>query len=212
VRRLLILASIVIAGAAETSFAQANRPIPAVVFDARGLTVGFGTDEITAEDLAVTLVEMPNRGWGLMLGANAYPLRWRGFAAGATFEFLMGRGSRTNQNAAGTDVISIVDRRIQGTAIGFTMNFGHRDGFSYLTVGQGPFIYDSSTDTRPPGPSPERQSTLNFGGGARWFNTAHFAFGFDVRFYETKPVNPTPTSPGRERRRLLVLSAGISIR
>jgi len=55
-------------------------------------------------------------------------------------------------------------------------------------------------------------SALNFGGGARWFNTAHLAFGFDVRFYETKPVNPTPTSPGRERRRLLVLSAGISIR
>ena len=124
----------------------------------------------------------------------------------------MGRGSRTNQNAAGTDVISIVERRIQGTAIGFTMNFGHRDGFSYLTVGQGPFMYDSSTDTRPPDPSPARQSTLNFGGGARWFNTAHLAFGFDVRFYETKPVNPTPTSPGRERRRLLVLSAGISIR
>ena len=211
-RRLLILASIVIAGAAETSFAQTNRPIPVVVFDARGLTVGFGTDEITAEDLAVTLVEMPGRGWGLMAGANVYPLRWRGFAAGATFEFLMGRGTRTNQNAAGTDVISIVERRIQGTAFGATINFGHRDGFSYLTVGKGPFMYDSSTDTRPPDPSPERQTTLNYGGGARWFNTAHLAFGFDVRFYETKPINPTPTSPGRERRRLLVLSAGISIR
>jgi hypothetical protein len=125
---------------------------------------------------------------------------------------LWGRGSRTNHNAAGTEVISVVERRIQGTAIGVSINFGHRDGFSYVSVGQGPFLYDTSTDTRPPGDSPERQSTLNYGGGARWFNSAHLAFSFDIRFYETKPVNPTPTSPGRERKRLLVLSAGISIR
>lgn len=212
VPRLTILASLALLCAAETAFAQANRPIPLIVVDARGFTVGFGTDEVTAEDLAIELFEMPTRGWGFGGVANVYPLRWRGFAAGGSFEMLWGRGSRTNHNAAGTEVISVVERRIQGTAIGVSINFGHRDGFSYVSVGQGPFLYDTSTDTRPPGDSPERQSTLNYGGGARWFNTAHLAFSFDIRFYETKPVNPTPTSPGRERKRLLVLSAGISIR
>lgn len=211
-RRLLILVSLAIAGAAETSYAQANRPIPVVVVDARGFTVGFGADEITAEDLAITLAELPSRGWGISAGANVYPFRRRGFAAGGSFELLMGRGSRTNRIDATGEVFSVVERRIQGTAFGFSMNFGHRDGFSYITIGQGPFMFDTSTETRPPAESPERQSTLNFGGGARWFNTAHLAFGFDIRFYETKPVNPTPTSPGRERRRLLLLSAGISIR
>jgi hypothetical protein len=211
VRRLPILATIAVLCAAKVSFAQANRPIPAVVVDARGLTVGFGADQVTAEDLAIELFELPSRGWGVMAGANVYPLRWRGFAAGASFEMLIGRGTRTNRTGDG-EVFSVVERRIRSTAIGVSMNFGHRDGFSYVTVGRGPFMFDTSTDTRPPGDSPESQTTLNFGGGARWFTTTRMAFGFDVRFYETKPINPTPTSPGRERRRLLVLSAGISIR
>ena len=54
--------------------------------------------------------------------------------------------------------------------------------------------------------------TLNFGGGARWFAQRHLAFCFDLRFYETKPALTTLTSAGRERKRLLVLSAGIAIK
>jgi hypothetical protein len=50
------------------------------------------------------------------------------------------------------------------------------------------------------------------GAGARWFNTAHVAFCFDMRFYLTRPEDPTITYPGRQRSRLLVLSAGISIK
>jgi hypothetical protein len=50
------------------------------------------------------------------------------------------------------------------------------------------------------------------GAGARWFNTAHLAFCFDMRFYLTRPEDPTITYPGRQRSRLLVLSAGISIK
>ena len=74
------------------------------------------------------------------------------------------------------------------------------------------FSSRTTTPTWRPSPAPGREITLNYGGGARWFNTPHLAFCFDVRFYETKPVNPTPTSPGRDRRRLLFLSAGISLR
>ena len=54
--------------------------------------------------------------------------------------------------------------------------------------------------------------TQNFGGGARWFVKRRLALNLDVRFYLTRPANSTITSAGRARQRVLVLSAGISIR
>ena len=63
-----------------------------------------------------------------------------------------------------------------------------------------------------PEDSPPRMSTINLGAGARWFASRHFAFCFDLRFYETKPEVPTGSYPGRERMRVRVLSAGIAIR
>ena len=35
------------------------------------------------------------------------------------------------------------------------------------------------------------------GGGARWFFSRHLAFGFDVRFYLTRPEEMSGTIPGR---------------
>ena len=55
-------------------------------------------------------------------------------------------------------------------------------------------------------------STLNMGGGARWFAKPHLAFTFDVRYYLTRPEVQTADYPGRQRNRLMVLSAGVSIK
>jgi hypothetical protein len=197
--------------AAVPARAQVTYPIPKVVLDARGFTVGFGEDEITAGDLVIELDELPTRGFGGVAGLNVYPFRVGPVTIGATFEALLARGRKAKTDLDGVP-ISTVTRRFQSLSGGVSLNFGHRDGFSYVVVGMGPVLFDTATDTRPAGPASAREMTLNFGGGARWFNTRHFAFGFDVRFYETKPENATLTSPGRERRRLLVLSAGVSIR
>ena len=60
--------------------------------------------------------------------------------------------------------------------------------------------------------SAPRKATINMGGGARWFFSRHLAFGFDVRFYLTRPEAISGTIPGRARQRLLILSAGVSIK
>ena len=50
------------------------------------------------------------------------------------------------------------------------------------------------------------------GAGARWFFSSHLAFCFDVRWYLTRPDDTVGEIPGRARARLLMLSAGISIK
>jgi hypothetical protein len=198
-------------GLAAPAFAQAVLPVPLFVIDARGFTVGLGGDATTAQDLGVEINQLPGRGFGGAATVNAYPLRRRSFAVGIFGEGLVGRGHRTSTQQNGA-VLSSIERRVKSFAAGFSLNFGHRNGFSYLSGGMGPFQFENYHTDVGPSPTPGREITLNYGGGARWFNTPHIAFCFDVRFYETKPVNPTPTSPGRDRRRLLFLSAGISLR
>ena len=55
-----------------------------------------------------------------------------------------------------------------------------------------------------------RTRTLNYGGGARWFNSPHLAFTFDVRFYAISPREATTTVPGYPRAKFMVLSAGVA--
>ena len=53
---------------------------------------------------------------------------------------------------------------------------------------------------------------LNYGGGARFFNTPHLAFTFDIRFYAISPRESTPTMPGYPRAKFMVLSAGVAFK
>ena len=76
----------------------------------------------------------------------------------------------------------------------------------------GPLTFETFSGDLPPAESPVKQATLNAGGGGRWFVNQHVAFCFDVRFIFTGPADTTPSHPGRDRTRLLFLSAGIAIR
>jgi hypothetical protein len=81
-----------------------------------------------------------------------------------------------------------------------------------VTGGMGPMNFGTYlTDTPPPEGAP-RPTTLNYGGGARWFAWRHVAFAVDVRFYETSAEDQTVFYPGRASASLRVISAGISIR
>ena len=66
---------------------------------------------------------------------------------------------------------------------GVLLNFGHRNGWSYISggmFGRAKLTPDRSTC---PGPAPMRK-TLNYGGGARWFINQRMAFSVDVRWYD----------------------------
>ena len=196
---------------AAPAFAQIDRRIPIAVFDARAFTTGLNADTTTAENLEIPVEDLPTRGLGGVFGAHVYPLRRTSLALGLGGEFMFARGSNQPVNDAGRPVGDPVGRRLQSFSVLASLNFGHRDGFSYLTGGMGPLLYQTHIGEPPPDEAP-RKATMNMGGGARWFFSRHLAFGFDVRFYLTRPEAISGTIPGRARQRLLVLSAGLSIR
>ncbi len=99
-----------------------------------------------------------------------------------------------------------------------SLNFGHKLGWSYLTVGAGPLAFESYKEVSATAPTaatmPDglRARTVNFGGGARWFNVAHLAFTVDLRFYLTPAALATPNTAPRDKHKVFVMSAGIAIK
>jgi hypothetical protein len=193
------------------ALAQTRQPIPPFVADVRGLFAGLGTDEVTGADLSIDPESLPGRGLGGAVGITIYPIRRTGFALGVGGEGLLAWGSSQPVDAAGVPAGPPIERRLQSLAGQLSFNFGHRDGWSYLSGGMGPLLFETFIGDIPP-ESPARSLMLNFGGGARWFTSRHLAVCFDLRFYETKPALATATSHGRERKRILALSVGASFK
>jgi hypothetical protein len=93
-----------------------------------------------------------------------------------------------------------------------SLNFGHRDGWSYVSAGMGPLSFATFQGEQAPALRPPVQMTINLGAGARWFITRHVAFCFDLRFYQTEPEVTTDFYPPRQRTQLRVLSAGVAFK
>lgn len=204
---------------AAPAFAQALKPLPVVVIDVRGATAGLGTDARTATDLTpgaaddpkLALVKLPGRGLAFTAGAHVYPVRRRGFAIGIGAESIVARVIAKGSTDVAGAVTPDITRRLQGVAAILSLNFGGRDGWSYLSGGAGPLRFESTSSDVAHTTAPARM-TQNVGGGARWFTNQHVAATFDVRAYLTRPTNPEATVAGRDRKRVMVFSVGISIR
>lgn len=202
----------VLALQATTAAAQITpQPIPRVVADVRAFYAGLERDPVTAADLGLLPEELPSRGLGLVGGVHVHPFRRQRFALGIGGEGLLARGRAQATDETGTAIGPLVTQKLRGLAVVFSLNFGGRNGWSYLSAGTGPFVFASYLDD-PPADAPPSQMTLNLGGGARWFATGHLAFGFDARFYQTQPEVSIDGYAARERRQLFILSAGVSFR
>ena len=101
-----------------------------------------------------------------------------------------------------------------------SVNFGSRDGWSYLSAGVGrtsiatrtsPFADADREDGIDPGLLLEHDgfSSFNLGGGARWFVKSRLAFSFDVRFHMLGSGSSEPATPGKT---LIGASVGVSLR
>lgn len=196
--------------------AQFAGPLPVVVFDIRGFYSGLGQDPTTAQSVGtdgVAATILPKRGLGGVAGLNFYLLRGRKVAIGLGAEGLLARGTSQPKDSEGAALGAPVTQKLRGLSGVLSLNFGHRDGWSYVSAGMGPLEF--STPRYPGVPTttlPPTQMTLNMGGGARWFPKKHIAFGFDFRIYQTQPEVATIDYAGRQRAKLTVLSAGISIK
>ena len=209
----VVLAIAFLAVAASPAYAQSKDPLPTWVVDVRGLFAKLGQDTTTATDLGVTAQQLPGTGIGGAVGVNFYPLKKKKMSLGFGAEGLLARA--VDQQAADPQTGAVagprVERRLQGVSGTVSLNFGHGQGWSYVSAGIGPIRFQTFTGDLPAS-APPFQMTQNFGAGARWFTSNHIAFCFDLRFYLTKPEQTTVEYAGRLRQRVMVISAGIAIR
>jgi hypothetical protein len=193
--------------------AQDREPLPIVAADLRGFYTGLGQDPVTAADLGVAPERLPTRGLGGVAGVHVYPVRGRTMALGVGAEAMIARGRSQQKDATTGDPVGLpIEQRLISISPQVSLNFGHRDGWSYLSAGMGRLSFETFEGALPPAELPPVKSTINMGGGARWFITSHIAFTFDVRFYLTRPESASDLFPGRQRSRLMVLSAGFGFK
>ena len=192
-----------------------SEPIGFFVVDARGVMANLKPSNVIAANVGrAESTDLPGRGFGLTVGAHVYPIRGRRFALGVGADLLLrARGSNTIEAATEEEPDGpTIETRMTAFAPQVSLNFGKREGWSYVSAGIGPasIVTELADD---PFPDAESQpSAFNYGGGARWFAKTHFAFTFDVRFYRIGAQAATTSRPGYPGLTVTVLSAGVSLR
>lgn len=201
--------------AANDVFAQPSEPIGRFVIDARGTLARFKDDPQVASSLDVTTENLPTRGLGAAVGVHWYPIRGRLVALGVGGELVIARDSRTAEPAEDDDTAvegPRVTTRFSSISPQISLNFGKRDGWSYISGGLGRARLSAERDDEPFADSADATGSFHYGGGARWFTGPHLAFSFDLRFYTVNASEASGTRPAYPRTKMMVISAGISMR
>jgi len=213
-RRVVPILAICLAFATP-AFAQKKDPIQLFVVDVRGAFGRHKAEPSVATELGVEPGNLPPRTLGLSGGAHLYPLRWGHVTFGFGGNFVMTRGSESLDvaDAAGNVTKSPTVRRHFTTfSPEISLNFGHRNGWSYISggmLGRSQLFLERADD--PATDTPYRK-TVNYGGGARWFTNNHIAFSVDFRWYSVDEQPATAGTVSQPRTTLLVLSGGISLK
>lgn len=218
-RSVLVLLSLLIAVPAS---AQTSERLPWFAVDLHGAWVGLPTAEGWVPALSAD-TPLPGRGWGLAGGATVYPLTLGVATFGLGVSLATGKGSSdplTSTTGSGstektTQTTTTVTTQITSVLPQLSINFGHKLGWSYLSVGYGRTKVASSSDAFGSLAAitvPEAwNAALNFGGGARWFMKPHLGASFDVRFTKLSSRGATAVLPSAKRTQMITLSVGISI-
>ena len=217
-RDALIAAILLIAGPA---YAQTREPLPWFAIDAHAATVGLPQAEGWVPEVPDS-TELPGRSWGLSAGATVYPLRLGLITFGAGASVIIGKDSGESLtitegtgSSATTRVTPAVHTGITSVVPQVSINFGRKQGWSYLSAGLGVSRVTSRADAVGSTPGVEMpaawNSAINFGGGARWFMKPRLGAGFDVRFVKLGSRSATESLPAAKRTQVWNISAGISI-
>lgn len=183
------------------------------VVDARGTWAALKQEQSVASALAIDVNQLPSRGLGIILGAHVYPIRMKSVAIGVGAEWLRVRGSSTVEALVeGGEDGPVIKTRWNHFSPQASVNFGGRDGWSYLTVGLGRSSLTTEREDLPQDDAESGVGTLNYGGGARWFVNKHLAFTFDLRWYSVNAQEATTGRIAMPKSRMRVLSGGIALR
>ena len=209
-RAQLLGLMIVFLPVADVAAQPTTGPIPHFVVDARGSLARFKQDAGLATALQVDSENLPTMGLGVTLGGHLYVLRSRKITIGVGAELLMARDSHGLEADEGETPKPTVTTKMTGFAPQISFNFGRDEGWSYISAGLGSARMTSERDDQPITGPISRTRMLNYGGGARWFNTPHLAFTFDLRFYAISPREVTATVPAYPRAKFMVISGGVA--
>lgn len=203
---------------ASPAAAQQKEPLPVFAADLHGVFARHKTEPSVATSLEVATANVPTHSLGLTGGAHVYVLRGRRISLGVGGSMLFAGGSNSIETTAATGGTvtksPVVRRHFRSVNPEISLNFGHRDGWSYISGGLGgrSTMYLDREDA-PASNAPQR-STLTYGAGARWFTNDHLAFSVEVRWYSIaeQPAAAASNIVLEPRTTLMVLSGGISIR
>ena len=210
---ILLLAFVVSAAIGErTAWAQLDEPIGRYVADARISWVRLNEDPALAAAIDVSARNLPTRGLGLVFGAHVYPLRGARVALGIGGEFLTAQDTRTLEpTTEDGEEGPTVETTLSSLSPQLSLNFGRRNGWSYISggIGSASFTAQRLDDLVGQG---SRVRTINYGGGARWFTSRHLAVSVDLRFHSIDAQPATTTRPAYPKNRMMVISGGIAVR
>jgi hypothetical protein len=198
---------------------QQKEPIGRFAVDLRGSFARHKAEPSVATDLGVEAANLPPRSFGLVGGAHVYVLHSNRITLGLGGNAVFAHGSRTLDvlDATGKPVVPAaktptVRRHFTSFSPEISLNFGHRNGWSYISggmLGRSKLYLDRADE--PASGEPYRK-TINYGGGARWFTTDRIAFSVDFRWYSVAEQPATANLIAQPRTTLLVLSGGIAIK
>lgn len=222
-RAALALALVVLSVPAAAAQGPPPDPPGPYVVDVRGALGGFPRDSSFFPPAPAGTV-VPTRGFGLDLGAHVYLFRLgpARLGIGASVIRVHHKTSPAQPTVAGTTTttpsaprtVPDVDATLTTLAPQLSFNFGTADGWSYLSAGYG--RAEVNTATSGIASAAERESgplsSINVGGGARWFRNAHLAVTFDVRFHILSARSQPPPLVGTPRSMVISASAGISLK
>lgn len=196
------------------AFAQpVKEPVGPFAADARVALPRYKDDNTIASAIGVASDNLPTRGLGVAGGINWYPIRSRKISLGIGAEFLVSRGSRTlePEEEDGTSGPT-VNTQFSALSPTVSINFGTRQGWSYISGGLGWAGFTSEREDDPVGEAGSRPQVYHYGGGARWFAKEHLAFALDLRFYTVGTQEATTDRPPYPKMRMMVFSAGVALK
>ena len=192
--------------------AQQDEPIGFFVVDVRGSLPMYGQNGQLAANEGLLSVQLPSRGIGIELGSHFYPVRWRWLTLGVGVSLLTSAGNRVPSEKDPIADGPTVKMTFTTASPQLSLNFGKREGWSYLSGGLGTSQLTIATEPAQNSGTQWQSRTINYGGGARWFVKKHLAFNMDLRFYSIRPLAATNTNPAMPRMKLVAFNVGVSFR
>jgi hypothetical protein len=203
-RRLAGSVTAAIVLAASPVAAQTPAPLTGLVGDLRFLIAALPSGQGWTPELPTGGV-VPGRGFGGEAGAHTFagPGRHRRLVLGASGLLVQGRTS--------AEGLPTVTTRMAAAAPHVGIGFGHRDGWSYLSIGAGLASVRGDAPGTPSSPS-AWELAFHYGGGARWFLTEHLAASLDLRFWALTPRSASATRTNAPATTRFAFGAGIGFR